>query len=122
MTAKIHAAIMAIRVAIDARIESLVIHTESEALYLKTILPVELLVSKNKWLELGEAINRFDGKISWKYVLRRRGNFGSMQAYRMARYAAGIPDGIDEYDSDSDDEDDLDGDSDDGDDSDNEGY
>ena len=78
MTAKIHAAIMAIRVAIDARIESLVIHTESEALYLKTILPIELLVSKNKWLELGEAINRFDGKISWKYVLRRRGNFGSM--------------------------------------------
>lgn len=109
MAAKIHAAIMAIRVAIDARIESLVIHTESKDLYLKTILPVELLVSKGRWLELGEAINRFDGKISWKYVP------GSMQAYQMARYAARIPDGIDEDDSDSDsnDEDDRDGDSDD---------
>ena len=48
----------------------------------------EPVVSKDKWLELEEAINRFHGRISWKHVEAHNGTYGNEQADRLAREAA----------------------------------
>ena len=65
----------------------------------------ETVVSKDLWLELEEAINRFGfGRISWRHVPKHCGNFGNMQADRLAKEAASEATD-DESDSDDDYED-----------------
>ena len=126
--AEIHAAIVAIEIAIDEQMDSLKIHTDSMYLIKGATSWIdkwknngwmtcsgEHVVSMDKWLELDEVISRFGdqgGDLFWKYVPGHSGNFGNMQADRMARDAASSSDYSDEDDTDggSYDEDDSDGD------------
>ena len=114
--AEIHAAVEAIWIATAEQADSLKIHTDSMYLINGANSWIdrwwnnnwltsrgEPVVSKDKWLELEEAMNRFDGELSWQYVPGHRGNFGNEQADRMARDAANTPDYSDEDDSDEDD-------------------
>ena len=111
--AEIHAAIEAIWIAINQQADSLKIHTDSKYLISGANSWIEMwwnnnwltsrgepVVSKDKWLELEEAMNRFDGELSWKYVPGHCGNFGNMQADQMARDAASPPDNDEDDDYD----------------------
>ena len=100
--AEIHAAIVAIWIAIDEQIDSLEIHTDSMYLIDGAIEiwendnwmtpsgePIE---NTDKWLELDEAIDRYRGHggvgdLSFYHVPGHNGNFGIMQADRMAKDA-----------------------------------
>ena len=122
--AEIHAAIVAIEIATNHQVDFLKIHTDS--LYLINGATSwmekwwnnnwltsrgEPVVSKDKWIELEEAMNRFEGELSWKFVPGHSGNFGSDQADQLARDAARYADSDDEDVSDEySDEDDSDSD------------
>ena len=111
--AEIHAAIVAIEIATDEQADSLRIHTDS--MYLINgatswmdkwwrnnwlTCKGEPVVSKDKWIELEEAMNRFGGELYWKYVPGHRGNFGNDQADQLAKDAARSADNDDEDESD----------------------
>ena len=116
--AEITAAIVALDIATQERVSSLKIFTDSKYLFDGATLWIEkwqnnnwitcsgeTVVSKDLWLELEEAINRFGfGRISWRHVPKHCGNFGNMQADRLAKEAASEATD-DESDSDDDYED-----------------
>ena len=100
--AEIHAAIEAIWIAIDEQADSLVIHTDSKYLIKGATSWIdkwmnnnwiscsgEPVVSKDKWLELDEAMHRFSfcGDLFWNHVPGHGWDFGMMQADQMARDA-----------------------------------
>ena len=99
--AEIQAAIEAIRIAKREGFDSLKIHTDSMYLIKGAKFWIrnwennnwltsegEPVVSKDKWMELDDAMSSFYGNISWKYVRAHRGNFGNREADRLAREAA----------------------------------
>ena len=99
--AELHAAIEAIRIATRESFDSLKIHTDSMYLVKGAKFWIrnwennnwltslgEPVVSKDKWMELDDAMNSFYGSISWKYVKAHCGNYGNREADRLARAAA----------------------------------
>ena len=115
--AEIHAAIVAIEIAIDEQMDSLEIYTDSMYLINGATSWIhkwknngwmtcsgEPVVSMDKWLELDDAMHCYwdhGGDLSWQYVPGHCGDFGNMQADRMARDAAAAssPNYYDEDDS-----------------------
>ena len=65
----------------------------------------EPVVSKEKWMELDDAMMSFYGSLSWKYVRAHRGNFGNREADRLAREAARSASNREDFEDTSDDED-----------------
>ena len=102
--AEIHAAIVALSIAIEEQIDSLEILTDSMYVIQGATSLIEMwrnndwlnsrgepVANLDKWLELDDAMDYYGGcggDLSFYHVPGHSGDFGNMQADRMARVAA----------------------------------